>query len=67
MMQIQLNDETILLKANGSLLDALQLKNDHGEVFAVAVNRCFVPRSQYANTLLNEGDIVETMTPMQGG
>lgn len=35
--------------------------------FAVALNRNFVPRSAYATTYLSENDMVEIITPMQGG
>ena len=34
---------------------------------AVAVNRAFVPRSDYATTRLNDGDNIELLVPMQGG
>lgn len=34
---------------------------------ATALNGDFVPRSQRANTLLQEGDRVEVVAPMQGG
>ena len=35
--------------------------------FAVAINRAFVPRSEYAETTLRTGDEVEVLTPRQGG
>jgi sulfur carrier protein len=35
--------------------------------FAVAVNREFVPRSQYAETSVRPGDEVEVLTARQGG
>jgi thiamine biosynthesis protein ThiS len=34
---------------------------------AVAVNNEVVPRSQWAGTVLQEGDAVEVITAMQGG
>lgn len=34
---------------------------------AVAVNRTFVPRAQYATCILKENDAVEIVAPMQGG
>ena len=46
-----------LVKTHGS--------NDGG--FAVAVNDTFIPRSDYENTILNDGDRVELLIPMQGG
>ena len=35
--------------------------------FAVAINRTFVPRSEYLSRRLAEGDEVEIVTPRQGG
>lgn len=35
--------------------------------FAVAVNQCFVPRSQYTKTWIYPGDTIEIVAPMQGG
>ncbi len=34
---------------------------------AVAVNRSFVPRSDYATTVLKDGDQIELLVPMRGG
>ena len=34
---------------------------------AVAINQEFVPRSHYTETLLQEGDQLELLVPMQGG
>ena len=33
---------------------------------AVAVNQAFVPKNEYASTLLKDGDRVELLVPMQG-
>ncbi len=35
--------------------------------FAVAVNQQFVPRSDHHKTVLNEGDQIEIIAPIQGG
>lgn len=35
--------------------------------FAIAVNAAFVAKSNYPNTLLNDGDSIEVLSPMQGG
>jgi sulfur carrier protein len=35
--------------------------------FAVAVNTVFVPRTQYADHALNEGDRMEVISPVTGG
>ncbi|MFT3742523.1 MAG: sulfur carrier protein ThiS [Gammaproteobacteria bacterium] len=35
--------------------------------FAVMINQQLVPRSQYAQTELTEGDKIDIILPMQGG
>lgn len=35
--------------------------------FAVAVNQQFVPRSDHHKTVLNQGDHIEIIAPLQGG
>lgn len=35
--------------------------------FAVAVNQQFVPHSKYDKTVLNDGDHIEVIAPIQGG
>ena len=34
---------------------------------AIALNQHFIPRSEYANTVLKKNDQLELLTPMQGG
>jgi len=46
-----------------SLLNLLKAR----EPYAVAVNAQFVPREQCDVLLLNEGDQVEILSPIQGG
>ena len=53
--------------ATASLVEILNTRGYQGDYFAVAVNRRCVPRSQYAATLVQEGDDLEILTPMQGG
>ena len=50
-----------------ALIDLLQTLGYTGDFFAVAVNRTVVPRTQYAATVLHEGNEVEILSPMQGG
>lgn len=35
--------------------------------FAVAINQTFIPRSEYDNVLLQDGDRIDVVSPMQGG
>ena len=49
-------------------VDALLAELDYeGAHLAVAVNFDVVPRARWADTLLNDNDAVEILTPRQGG
>lgn len=64
-MKIILNGETCSVDA-GSLSALLVEKGFSGRV-ATAVNENFVPAGQRETVVLNEGDRVEVLAPMQGG
>jgi thiamine biosynthesis protein ThiS len=41
--------------------------NSDRKRYVIALNQTFVPRSQYQNTRLTSGDIIELLFPMAGG
>jgi sulfur carrier protein len=47
-----------------ALLGELEFEGTH---FAIAVNYDVVPRARWSETALSEGDMVEILTPRQGG
>ena len=47
-----------------ALLDELEYEGTH---FAIALNFDVLPRSRWAETALNNGDEIESITPRQGG
>ena len=47
-----------------ALLGELEYEGTH---FAIALNFDVLPRSQWAQTLLKNGDEIEIITPRQGG
>jgi sulfur carrier protein len=47
-----------------ALLGELEFEGTH---FAIAVNYDVVPRARWAQTPIAEGDMVEILTPRQGG
>jgi len=67
MITIYYNNEVTTIEANTSLNNLLVKNQQTDEFFAVAINRNFIPRANYASTYLQEGDIVEIILPMQGG
>jgi len=67
MISIFFNGEEIKIPKNKSLTDLLIDKNCKIEYCAIALNRQFIPRVQHAVTFLKDNDVIEMITPMQGG
>jgi sulfur carrier protein len=65
-MQVLINQIPHELPAGATLAQAAQTFAVTGP-FAAAVNLQFVPRAQYANTVLVEGDRIEFISPVTGG
>lgn len=65
-MEIYFNSERVAVNESISLQEVLQMKVITGS-FAVAVNRKFIARGQYAQVMINEGDSIDVVFPMQGG
>ncbi len=65
-MTITLNGEPQFLSDRRSL-DQLLEKWGYNKGIAVAVNGAFVPRSSYSEKVVNDGDAIEILAPMQGG
>jgi sulfur carrier protein len=67
MITIYFNVEKIILEKSISLAELLEKQKMETIYFATAVNRVFIPRSQYQHTQLQQDDHVEIILPMQGG
>jgi sulfur carrier protein len=65
-MQVLINNQAHPLPDHATLADAVQAIAATGP-FAAALNLQFVPRSQYAQTPLAEGDKIEIIAPVTGG
>lgn len=65
-MKLRVNQMDRELPAGASLQDLL-LALDFKPPYAVARNLNFVPKTQYAATLLQEGDQIEVISPITGG
>lgn len=66
-MKVWLNDEAHELPDSVNLQQAIEHFSLSNTTFAVAVNLNFIPQSQYAQTLIQPGDRLDIVTPMQGG
>lgn len=66
-LNISLNGETI--QTDAPTLQALLLARGYQlqGAFACAINNSFVPRPQWPNRLLNDGDRIDIVTPITGG
>ena len=65
-MRVTVNGEQRDISA--SHVDALLSELDYeGTHFAIAVNYDVVPRARWSETRLADGDLVEILTPRQGG
>lgn len=67
MINIYLNDQQILVDSKISLQHVLEKNNYLATHIAIALNNQFIPRALLTNTLLNEGDRIDVIVPMQGG
>ncbi|MCW8126514.1 sulfur carrier protein ThiS [Microbulbifer halophilus] len=65
-MEIQVNGESRRAERN-DLPGLLRELGYSGETFAVAVNGDFVPRAQYPDTRIAEGDHLDVVAPVVGG
>ena len=65
-MQITINGQKKSSAAR-DIHSLLEQEGYAGKLVAVARNGEFVPRTQHANTNLQDGDDIEIVAPMQGG
>ena len=67
MITIRINEKMCLLEKGHALSDLLKQEGFEHPHFAVAINKQFIPRHCYEITILQEGDCIDVVTPMQGG
>jgi sulfur carrier protein len=67
MLEITFNNIQVKLSSVTTLQEFLTANGYHDHYFAVAINRIFISKTNYQHTLLQSGDIVDIITPMQGG
>lgn len=65
---VSFNGEGFAIHRGMTLADFLQQRGYTPEQrIATAINTQFVPKGQYAQTLLNDGDRIDVVAPIQGG
>lgn len=65
-MLIWINQQSHDMASGSTLQDAIELI-DIQPPFAAAVNAQFVPKTLYAQTLLNDDDRIDLIVPITGG
>jgi sulfur carrier protein len=65
-MQVLINKQEHELAEGATLLDAIAAI-EAKPPFAAAINTQFVPKSQYAQQSLREGDRIDIISPVTGG
>lgn len=66
-MKIKINGNPKNLPAPLDIAALLSEGGYEGKLVAVARNGEFVPRQSYGETILEDGDEIEIVAPMQGG
>ncbi len=66
-MRITINGQTRDIAGAPDIAGVLKAEGYEGRLVAVARNGEFVPKGKYAATVLNAGDALEIVAPMQGG
>ena len=65
-MKVTINQRPCELPTGATLAQAVAA-SQRTPPFAAALNRQFVPKTQYDQTLLQEGDQIELIAPVVGG
>lgn len=67
MIHIRINSEIHTLEKSSSLLELLKAQGYVNNHIAVALNGSFISKSLYQKTIIQSGDAIEIVSPMQGG
>lgn len=66
-MILLVNGEKKEIKEGANILDVMNTLENNSEFFAVALNKNFIPKTQYTKVTLKENDQLEVVTPHPGG
>ncbi len=67
MIKVSVNGEIKELEENLNVNQLIEVLNYKIKGFAVAVNTTFVPIAKYESTIINDGDTIDILAPVQGG
>ena len=67
MIKVSVNGQIQSIDLNITLKQLLINLNYITNSFAVAINTTFVPLDKYNTTIINDGDTIDILAPVQGG
>ena len=67
MIKVSVNGEIKELDENLNVKEMIEALNYKTKGFAIAVNTTFVSIKSYENTIINDGDTIDILAPVQGG
>ncbi|MEE9444656.1 MAG: sulfur carrier protein ThiS [Cocleimonas sp.] len=68
MIHVSINNSLETLDLDCTVLKALELLGyEKTGMLGVAINQTFVPKDQWADTILNDQDKVDILNPVSGG
>ena len=67
MIKISVNGEMKEISDNLNVKELIQVLDYKTKGFAVAVNTTFVSIDSYDKTIINDGDTIDILAPVQGG
>ena len=66
-IKISINGEIKEISENLNVKELIKALNYKTKSFAVAVNTTFVAIDSYSKTIINDGDTIDILAPVQGG
>ncbi len=66
-MKVLFNKQTIEIAVNTTLAQMLQKQGVEGEHIAVAINQVIIKRTNWEETILNDGDKILVIGAVKGG
>jgi sulfur carrier protein len=67
MIKVSVNGEIKEIEANLNVNELIEVLEYKTKGFAVAINTTFVSLKSYENTIINDGDSIDILAPVQGG
>lgn len=66
-MNLTVNGKALSIEGVGNVVELIERLGFDRRYIAIALNKCFLASELYATTVLEDGQEIEIVTPMQGG